>query len=87
MAEQANQVLPAIPPEAQQDALVDPLPEQEEVIQVQNIQEGPAEEANIEEVDIIAMDEAIDSDDEFFHPPAPIPQPEIQVNIPVLQNP
>lgn len=57
---------------------------EEELVQAQ--QEQPIEVAVVQQEEVIAMDEEIDSDDDFNQPP-PLIQLDVHVNIPVLQNP
>lgn len=61
------QFQPEVPPEMQvvQAAKPDPLPAIEEVVQAQDNENQLLEEAVIDQDEVLAMDEATDSDDEF----------------------
>lgn len=81
-------IQPEAPPEAPviEAPEPDPLPI-EEVVQAQAQNLEPVKEAIVDQGEVLAMDDVTNSDDEFLQPPAPVPQPDVQVNIPVLQNP
>lgn len=83
---QAQPIMQINQPKAQVVEQADPLPEEEEVVQAQDLQEEIVEEVIVNQGDVLAMDEATDSNDDFQQTPPPL-QPEVQVNIPVLQNP